>query len=260
MKPTPLSFSFTQKRAVLISGGLDSFHNYPRFLNDLKIFYDCLVNVYGYAPSDIRVLFANGGTHDMGGQAVTTQYCDRPRVLAALRNAVNGLQPHDLLVIMTTNHGKATSPHEMKLWGAGEVLTAADLGAELSGLKDAHLLGVFGECYGGNMFFHVQSALTPATQAKTVLVASSTSASWSLPPDDAYDAFLYYFTAALAGRTPSNYDVDADGKSGRPADGHVDIREAFEHAKSKDKTADKPDIQDATPPIALRMTLRGMLP
>jgi hypothetical protein len=260
MTPTPLSFSFRQRRAVLISGGLDSYHNYPRFLNDLKIFYDCLVNEYGYAHADIQVLYANGGTHDLAGQQIATQYCNHKNVIGALKKAVAGLSANDLFIIMTTNHGKATSPHEMKLWGVGEKLTASDLGAELAAISDAHLLGVFGECYGGNMFLNVQSALTKATQAKTVLVASSTSASWSLPPDDAYDAFLYYFTSALARKTPSNYPVDADGKSGTAADGHVDIREAFEHAKSMDKTSDKPDLLDATPPIARRLTLQGMLP
>ena len=221
MTPSNLQFKYRRRRAVLISGGLDSFNNYPRFLNDLKVFYDCLVNVYRFAASDVTVLYANGGTHDMGGHQVVADYCNKARTLAAIQRAVTGLQPRDLLIVMTTNHGKASSPHDLQLWGPSEKLTAQDLGIALGGTSDYHLLGVFGECYGGNAFLDVQTNLQPATQQKCVLAASSTNMSWSLPPDDAYDAFLYYFTAALARKTPSGYPVDADGQGGTPADGHI---------------------------------------
>jgi hypothetical protein len=253
---TPLKLKFKQRRAVLISGGLDSFHNYSRFLNDLKICYACLVNACKFAASDVQVLYANGGTYDMGGRQVTAQYCDKKNTIAALQKAVKGLQPDDLLVVLTTNHGKATKPHELLLWTVGEKLTSQELGQELAAEPDFHLLGIFGECYGGNMFLDVQTALPAQTEKKCVLLAASTSVSWSLPPDDAYDAFLYYLTTALAGKTPSSYAVNADGN----ADGHVDIQEAFDHAKAMDNTSDQPDMQDANPPIAARLTLEGMLP
>jgi len=108
------------------------------------------------------------------------------------------------------------------------------------------------------MFLRARQPLPQATSAKCVLAASSTLASWSLPPDDAYDAFQYYLTTAFAGHTPSGYPVNADDQNN--PDGHVSVLDAFEHAKNMDKTLDKPALEDAKPPIAARMTLWGMLP
>src|SRR5258708_39798701 len=124
---------FKCRRAVLISGGISSFQNYPRYLNDLTAFYACLVSPrYSFDPADIQVLYANDGVYTMGGQTVTTQVADKANVVAALQTAENGLGADDLLVLFTTNHGDSTVPHRLNIWGAGEYLQSVDLGAELA--------------------------------------------------------------------------------------------------------------------------------
>jgi len=97
--------------------------------------------------------------------------------------------------------------------------------------------------------------LTNTHPQRTVAVAASKTASYALPPDFAYDAFLYHFTAGLAQVTPSGYAANSDLNG----DGHVDIREAFDFASNMDKTKDQPDIDDGGSGIARKMTLEGLL-
>jgi hypothetical protein len=169
------------------------------------------------------------------------------------------LTANDLLVIFTTNHGDNTAPHRLNLWGASDFLESTDLGTELAKSADYYCLGIFGHCYGTQMLNQLK---TNVVTGKAVGVAASSSASHLLPPDGAYDAFVYHFTAALALETPSGYAADADAKK----DGHIDMLEAFNFAKAmntKQKITDVPDLQDnATPALALadKLTLEGVLP
>jgi hypothetical protein len=166
--------------------------------------------------------------------------------------------PLDLLVLFTTNHGRASYPaHELVLWTPGQQINSEEIGIELSAAPDFHFLGIFGECHGQGMFNKLHAKLTPATQQKCVMVASSSGLSWSLGPDDAYDAFLYYLTSAFASKTPSGYPVNADDAVS--PDGRISVQEEYNHARGMDKTPDAPDIHDPAS-IALRMTLDGMLP
>src|SRR5262249_1078032 len=258
--PMQLKTTFGKRRAVLISGGISSFQNYPRYLNDLAAFYTCLVSGrYNFAPADIQVLYANDGLYDMGGHLVITTVANRANTVAALQKAVSGLGPEDLLVLFTTNHGDATIPHRLNLWTPAEYLEAPDLGAELAKNSDYYWLGIFGHCFGEKMIDQVTSN---TAVGKGVGVAASRTASHLLPADGAYDAFVYHFTAALALETPSGYPADADAKK----DGHIDIQEAYDFACGmikKQKVADQPDLRDtaATPlDLAGKLTMEGVLP
>ncbi len=252
---------FKTRRAVLISGGISQYQNYARYLNDLTAFYACLVSPrYNFAAGDIQVLYANDGVYTMGGQTVTTEVANKANVVAALRKAISGLGADDLLVLFTTNHGDDTTPHRLNLWGTSDFLESTDLGAELAKASDYYCLGIFGHCYGNKMF---NQLTTKTSSGKGVGVAASKSASHDLPPDGAYDAFVYHFTAALALETPSGYSApDADANK----DGHIDIQEAYDFAckmNKKQKIADVPDLIDnATPALALasKLTLEGILP
>ncbi|HTU20924.1 MAG TPA: hypothetical protein VMG10_22925 [Gemmataceae bacterium] len=255
-----LQTTFKNRRAVLISGGISSFQNYARYLNDLTAFYTCLVSSrYSFATTDIQVLYANGGVYDMGGHQVTTTVANRANVLAALHKAVKRLGSEDLLVLFTTNHGDATIPHRLNLWTPSEYLEAPDLGAELAKSSDYFCLGIFGHCFGAKM---INQVTANTTAGKGVGVAASKTASHLLPPDGAYDAFLHHFTAALALETPSGYPAAADAKK----DGHIDIQEAYDFAHAmnkKQKITDQPDLHDnaATPlDLAAKLTLEGILP
>jgi hypothetical protein len=253
-----LSTTFKSRRAVLISGGISPFQNYARYLNDLTIFYDCLVSGrYGFQPQDIQVLFAQGGAYPMGGALRNTQHATRANVQAAIQSAVAASGDDDLLVVMTTNHGDAGPPHRLLLWDPAETLTAQQFGAELAKRQsDFHFLGVFGHCFGDEMF---NESLAQGAAGRAVVVAASDTASYSLGPDHAYDAFLYHFVSAIRGQTPQDYPADSDTN----ADGQVDVQEAFDFARKMDKTKDNPQIDDndpaGNPRLATRMTLEGLL-
>jgi hypothetical protein len=252
--PVPLTTMFRRRRAVLISGGLSAYQNYARYLNDLKAFYACLTsNLYQFAHGDIQVVYANGGIHDMGGHSVTTVAATKANVRHALHQAVVGggssLGQDELLVICTTNHGTAI-PNRLTLWTPQEYLTPAELGQELVQSQDYSCVCIFGHCFGTSMFHQVKLNTT-----HSVLVAASSSASYALPPDEAYDSFLYHFTAALLMNTPSDYPAASDQNK----DGHISVQEAFDFAKGKNKTADKPQLDESSPGLAARTTLWGVL-
>lgn len=252
----PLS-QFNTRRAVLISGGLSSSINYPRYLNNLHAFYACLVsNRYGFSSKDIQVVYANGGVYDLAGNRVRAIEATSANVLGALDHAIKGdaspLDTDDLLVVMTTNHGEATAPHRLTLWRPSEYLESTDLGNALRNIN-CYFVGVFGHRFGGEMQNQVEQN---TTQGKSVFIAASDSVSYALPPDDAYDSFLYHFTSALMTTTPSIYPAFSDVDN----DGHVSLQEAFNFAKQKNLTGDQPMISDRNTGMARRMTLRGLLP
>jgi hypothetical protein len=138
-------------------------------------------------------------------------------------------------------------------------LTSIDLGAALAKEQDYYCLGVFGHCYGAEMFHQL---LNNTAAGKGVGVAASKAASHALPPEGTYDAFLYNFTAALATETPSKYSVSADAKK----DGHIDVWEAYDFACAMNvaqSVTDTPDLQDNSAralALANKLTLTGLLP
>jgi len=254
-----LTTVFSRRRAVLISGGVDSFQNHSRYLNDLTAFYNCLRSTrYNFAAADIQVLYANGGVYSMGNDSVATREATEDNVKDALGKALLGnpktdphpLGPKDLLVVFTTNHGDYSS--RLLLWGAKEYLTAGDFGKELSANTDHHSLGIFGHCYGADLIDPLVNNTHPD---RAVAVAASTAASYALLPDCAYDAFVYHLTAAFALETPSGYPADADANK----DGYVDVEEAYKFAKKKDTTADAPAFKESKTGLAGRLTLEGLL-
>ncbi len=253
-----LAKRFGQRRAVLISGGIEEAQNHRRYLNDLKAFYACLTSDrYGFDASQIRVVYANGGSQEFQNQKIQTVEGTKPEVIRTLTWAIDGdasnpaLSSDDLLVVFTTNHGDRSTPHRLMLWGQAEFLESNDLGSLLSG-KDHYFLGIFCHCYGERMFARI---LQNTVQDKCVVVAASKTVSFSLPPDDGYDAFAYHFTSALFGVTPHGYAADSDSNR----DGHVHMSEAFGFACNMDATQDAPVIKDHNSLAMHKMTLEGLL-
>jgi hypothetical protein len=253
-----LSKTFVRRRAVLISGGIEEAENHKRYLNDLKAFYACLTSTrYGFDPSQIQVVYANGGSQEFEKKKVKTIEGTKQETLAALDRSINGdsqnppLSSEDLLVVFTTNHGVNSTPHRLMLWGQAEFIEPNDLGSLLSG-RDHYFLGIFCHCYGARMFNRV---LQNTDQDKCVVVAASQSVSFALPPDEGYDAFAYHFTSALTGVTPHGYAADSDMNK----DGHVHMEEAFKFACKMNTTQDKPKIEDHNILAMHQMTLEGLL-
>jgi hypothetical protein len=96
-------------------------------------------------------------------------------------------------------------------------------------------------------------------------MSASPNSSYSLPPDNSYDAFVYHITTALARQTPSGYAVDSDTNR----DGEVDLQEAFDFVMNLPNYAsfrqtypdEAPHLEDnsSTNSLAERLTLNGLV-
>jgi hypothetical protein len=255
-----VSTPFGKRKAVLVSGGIDRWHNYPRYLNDLTVVYCCLVDRYGFAATDVQVVYNNGGYYDMGpGRRILTQTATRTDTMAAIDLALAGLGSNDLFLLFTTNHGQAG---QLQLWGnASQALNAADLPGLLTKHGDPYCVGIFTQCYGETL---INQFLAGAPPDKGVATSASPGASYALEPDDSYDAFAYHLTTALARQTPSGYDVDSDTNG----DGEVHLQEAFDFVMALAsysafrgrKPSESPYIEDnAGGALRKRLTLNGLL-
>jgi hypothetical protein len=249
--------AFGKRRALLVSGGFTARLNAARFLNDLAFFYCCLLDHYGFAPADVRVVYANGGLRQLGtGRIVLTEPATKQNALAGLAHGLQGLGDEDLFVLFTTNHGKRDS---LLLWQREE-LTAAELGAALGTNRMPYGLGIFGQCWSQSM---VLPFLANTGPGKGVAVSASDRDSYALAPLELFDAFLCHFTTALCQQTPSTYRVHSDQNS----DGEVDVAEAFQFVLQQPsyqllraRYQENPHIEDnAGGQLACRLTLRGVL-
>jgi hypothetical protein len=247
IKPTSatLTIPFRQRRAVLVSGGVDSYLNYPRYLNDLKAFYRML-KINGFDAKDIQVVYAKGGVEDFFGDRVEPLEATVSKLSYAITTAFEGESPltkDDLFVLMTTNHGE---PHAMRLWGAEEQLTPAALGRMLGQFSEpVSVLGIFGQCYSKSFAgAFINKAI------KTVFVTASEGQSHALP-DGSYDSFLYHFINGLAGETVTGYPVDV-------VPGRIDS--AFDFAIRYNTDGDQPAIMTINLPEDHIFTLHGRDP
>lgn len=127
----PIQILKKKKYAVLLSGGMNSTYNYPRYWNDLKFIYKALKEKYGYTDSGIIVLYANG-THlpngDLDGNGTNdVDYAATKANLTKVLNDVAGLIASDgTFFFYSTNHGGDDSgayKSNLTLWGENPLKT-----------------------------------------------------------------------------------------------------------------------------------------
>jgi hypothetical protein len=247
--------------------------------------YATLVNKYGFAPSTITVLYANGTGRDAGMPV------DYSATQANLETAFTHLKEvstdNDKIFFFTTNHGGGffqTDAHPN--WYGGRWDSAGDEGAE-GILENSFGLDLNGDgdhtdsvswdeelnAWGGDIYddafltilddgLHYQELIVVMEQcfsaglildmaqggSNRILMAAAGQyePSYAMPPDYSYDEFSYDFTSAVNGATPDGTAVDADTND----DGIVSMVEAFNYARSNDSQSETPHYEDSGDGVA----------
>lgn len=232
--------------AVLVSGGWDPAYNYGRYWNDLSFIYKALKQKYGYTDAQIIVLYATG-THspngDLDGDGVNDiDYAATKANLTTVMNFVkSNIGSDGKFFFYSTNHGgqqeDGTNKAVLYLWG--EFIRDDEFAALTKGLVCGEAIYVMEQCFSGGMVDNILAQQPyPCTQPKVCIMtaANYNEPSWGCDTEGPYDEYVYYWTAAVFGKTPSGAAVNADTNG----DGKVSMDEAHAYAKSHDNRNEHP--------------------
>ncbi len=243
------------KFALLYSGGRNPGMAKKRYWNDLVFMYHTLRNKYGYAATNIVVVYKSGAPEN------TNMPVHFSASMSGFNQAITKLQglmqnPQlDQLLVFTTNHGggydpatnimngetdqstsdepEASLPPPGKIdevifyYGSSLYMLDEYFATKINSLPAKMIIALHEPCFSGGLLHDLRH-----TDRINIAAAAETENSKSIPPCHYYDAFSYYFTAAMYGRNrdgtalSSNPDLNASGS--------VSVLEAFLFARSND--------------------------
>ncbi|MCR5269934.1 MAG: hypothetical protein K6D91_02815 [Prevotella sp.] len=244
------NYAYNNNYAVIISGGASVGNNYQRYWNDCSSIYSTLINVYGYNKNHIYVIMADGTDSafdrltdqgydssplDLDGDGLDDiQYAaTRSNIQNVFNQLANTLTTDNNLFVFTMDHGtKRMSNSCLCLW-YDEMLDFefADL---LSTIHARSLNLCMGQCFSGGF-------IDDLTNEKYVIstACKDNESSYSLNMGfGGYDAYVYYWTAAVSGFFPNGTIANADLNN----DGFVSMKEAFVFANMMDSTGEHPQL------------------
>jgi hypothetical protein len=237
-----------KKYAVLVSGGWDAAHNYGRYWNDLAFIYKALKQKYNYTDAQIFVLYANG-THspngDLDGDGTNDiDYAATKANLTTVMNTVkNFIETEGEFFFYSTNHGgqEVENTHEAVLYLWAEWIRDDEFAILTKDIKCNNAFYVMEQCYSGGMMDDILTAQTyPCTNPKVCVMtaANHNEPSWACDTEGSYDEYVYHWTSAIFGKTPTGAVVNADANG----DGRVSMAEAHDYAKNHDSRNEHPLI------------------
>ena len=235
------------KYAVLVSGGWDASHNYSRYWNDTSFMYKTLKQKYGYTDEEIIVLFANG-THspsadlDGDGRDDIDYAATKANLTTVFNTIATYLREDGKFFFYSTNHGgQGSGPQDAILYLWGEWIRDDELATLSKKIVASEAIYVMEQCYSGGMMDNLLTVQPhPCNKPEVCVMTAATASevSWSADTEGDYDEYVYHWTSAVNGRTPSGTPVNADTNG----DGIVSMKEAHEYARSHDSRSEHPVI------------------
>jgi hypothetical protein len=236
------------KYAVLIGGYGDAPNK-----NGLSFMWKTLVNRYGYAPTDVYVLWNNGTGLDLNGDGINDpcRAATRANIFAVFDTLdfIKDVDQDDVVFLYGDDHGtRALNTNEpgLCLYWDYEYLWAHEVDSLFTNLEDEDvidywpkLLAMFDQCWSGgfvdSMIPYCKRAVCSAAKADQESYAAT-----GTRPDPTgkyasinYTTFSYHWIAAMNGANPEGVVVNADAN----ADGCVSFKEAFDYAAANDEYA-----------------------
>ncbi|MGC9530615.1 MAG: choice-of-anchor D domain-containing protein [Candidatus Bipolaricaulaceae bacterium] len=221
--PPPVT---AKKYAILLSGGVDSANNWPRYLKDLTKMYWMLRNKYGYADANIYVLYADGS-----GPGWVDHSATKANLLAVFNTLQSAMTGSDELLVFVTNHGgqivNGTNQVRIWLWNY-EWIADWEFAGKVNALPgQAEKYFLFEQCFSGGMIDNLAGS-------NRVI---ATACGWN-EPSYACDGVDDYGYAAL------EYDEFSLHWTQRLETAAVTLKQAFDYAKSKDTRSESPQYSD----------------
>lgn len=239
-----LRLSVQKKYAVLVSGGWNASSNYSRYWNDLGFMYKALKEKYGFTDQEIVVLYANGShspTEDFDGNGTgDVDYAATKANLTTVFTDIGSKIPADgKFFFYSTNHGGQVSGQNAILYLWGETISDGDFALLSKKIKSGEAIYVMEQCFSGGMMDNLLSAQTyPCSNPKLCVMTAARwdEVSWGCDTEGAYDEYVYHWTSAVYGKTPTGAAVNADSNG----NGTVSMEEAHNYAKSHDSVSEHP--------------------
>lgn len=266
---TKAATSESNNWAVIISGGANIEFNYERYWNDCSEAYKCLRNVYNYRRDRILVLMSDGKSSGFDRHMMDGTYMSSPQDLdgdgtddinysatkSNISQVFDYLASHvssdEQVLIFVTDHG-AREDGKSYIWLWNDItMSADDFAKEVKKIPSAsrkHV--VMGQCYSGGFVSPLMSACSNISIATAASADQESHAMLSLE----YDAFLYHWISAAAGRTPNGTIVNADlnGYDG------VSTEEMFRYAQNNNGLwSDTPQYASSPSPMGEKYGLSG---
>ena len=263
------SYAYTHNYAVIINGGINYKRNHLRYWNDCAAIYSTLVNVYGYNRNHIYVIMSDGvssaidrhknngydsspldldgdGTNDIQYAAT---YSNISGVFSQLSNI---LTEDNNLFIFTMDHGDIDGNDCLiNLWNYEE-LYDYDFENMLSNINAGTVNICMGQCSSGGFIDNI-----PNNKYVISTACRYDEDSYPLTSSyDGYDAFVYYWTAAVRGQYPDGSSANADTNN----DGFVSMREAFNYANALDSNNETPQLGYSSSGLENRLNLFAEMP
>lgn len=223
--------------AVIISGGVKKEYNYSRYWYDCQYIFQRLTQTLGYDESNIYCLVADGTNPSADMMTAPNTYISSPldfdndgdndiqysATITDISTVFNLLQTSlpsiDHLLVFITDHG---DPNGLCLWGNNQIMSPAELNAELNKVSGVGIDIVLGQCYSG-----VYIPTCSATNRTITTACSATEE--SVGNGFLYDYFLRSWTDAFDPSNASMVNTNADSI--------VSLKEAFEYACAHDPAA-----------------------
>ena len=235
----------SNRYAIIIGGGMDSYNNHYRYWNNCSAIYNVLRKKYGYPKDNIKTFISDGyntaadrlffhpnyiaamyyassptdldqdGVDDLTGAATLSN------IRSAFSDLRYTLTSEDELLIFITSHGATDGGHYATLWG--ERLYADELNEMLVGINTDHIQILNTVCYSGGFISELNSY--------NRVIGTACRADESSYPYSTFefDAFPYYWISGLLGKeiddlsTTVNCDLNNDNK--------ISFYEAFAYAE-----------------------------
>ncbi|MDP1817566.1 MAG: hypothetical protein Q8K92_24110 [Leadbetterella sp.] len=262
-----LSTPSANKFALLFSGGKTLQDAKFRYWNDLEFMYLTLRSQYGFSDENMAVVYMDRRKENLSSP-MNVGYTASPGGLDSailyLKNRMGLNNNEDTLFVFVTNHGGGYDPAGATVFSgskdSGSSPDEADFTTTMydenicyykpvSGdyfikddvwktkwntlldSKSPRMIALYEPCFSGGF---IRDMAGP--KRVNIAAASQNAYSYGLLPDNVYDAFSYFFTAALYGRnadgTCLKYNPD-----NAPEDGQVSIWEAYLYAHYNDPGA-----------------------
>lgn len=232
--------------AIILNGGMNKNANNERYWNDCSFIYQTLHNIYDIPRTNIKVLSADGTDPepdmkryiddeivnspldlDGDGYADIQYAATKENLQIVFSELKNTITDKDQLFVFVTGHGqkpdRANRDYYIYLWN-NETLYPDEFSEFIDSINAKCVNIIMGQCYAGGFINSIHGNNRIITTA-----CSEIEKSYGLM-DIPFDAFLYYWTSAIAKMDPFSNGIDAD----KDKNSHISMNEAFEYATCND--------------------------